>query len=188
MTATGAVGDRFGRRRVTLRGATAFGVTSTLATFPAGVETPIAAHALTSVAGATPMPSAVPPVSALFRDAPRRTVTVGARGSGSPTGAGFGPVTGGAPLGRLWWGPVFLLPPPAAPLPVVLLGPPLPPEGRGARPGGLGPPGVDAPPGPTPAVAYGLGKCAVRRRGARPRHRLRRRRRPDPDRPGIRVR
>ncbi len=75
----------------------------------------------------------------------------------------------------------------AAPLPLVL-GPPLPPENHGAPPGGLGPPRAGAPPGSTPAVAYGLEKGAVRRRGARPRRRLRGRRRPDPDRPGHRVR
>ncbi|MBC2875425.1 hypothetical protein H7K43_10195 [Streptomyces sp. TYQ1024] len=97
---------------MTLRAATAFGAASGLAAFPVGVGTPIAVRALTGVVGATTMPSAVSPVSALFRDAPRRTVTVSARGSGSPAGTALAPATGGAPLEHPWRGPVFLLPPP----------------------------------------------------------------------------
>src|SRR3990172_3843836 len=53
----GTLGDRIGRRRLLLIGASAFGVASVLAAFSASVSMLIASRALMGVAGATVAPS-----------------------------------------------------------------------------------------------------------------------------------
>lgn len=56
----GTLGDRIGRRRLLLTGATAFGTASLLAAYAPSAELLIVARALLGVAGATLMPSILP--------------------------------------------------------------------------------------------------------------------------------
>ncbi|MEU6408478.1 MFS transporter [Microbispora sp. NPDC046933] len=67
----GNIGDRHGRPRLLLVGATAFGIGSTAAAFAPNPELLIVAGGLMGVAGATLLPSALAVLSELFSD-PRR--------------------------------------------------------------------------------------------------------------------
>lgn len=131
LMAMGALGDRFGRRRLLLTGAAAFAVASVLAAYAPTAETLIAARALLGVAGATLMPSTLALLSSLFTDPAQRTFAVAVWMTCFVAGEAVGPLAGGALLQYFWWGSVFLI---AVPVMAVLLwaGPRLLPEHRAA--------------------------------------------------------
>jgi MFS transporter, DHA2 family, multidrug resistance protein len=64
----GTLGDRIGRRRLLLTGATAFGVASTLAALSTSAEMLIATRALLGVAAASLMPSTLALIRNMFVD------------------------------------------------------------------------------------------------------------------------
>src|SRR3954465_19611 len=64
----GSLGDRIGRRRLLLLGATAFGGASLLAAYAPSAELLIAARALLGIGGATLMPSTLALVRNMFPD------------------------------------------------------------------------------------------------------------------------
>jgi DHA2 family multidrug resistance protein-like MFS transporter len=114
----GTLGDRIGRRRLLLLGATAFGVMSVLAALAASAEQLIAARALLGIAGATLAPSTLSLIFSLFPDPGQRQVAIGIWITSFSAGGAIGPVLGGVLLERFWWGSVFLL---AVPVMAVLL-------------------------------------------------------------------
>ncbi|TQS40159.1 MFS transporter [Cryptosporangium phraense] len=114
----GAVSDRIGPRKLLLIGATAFGVTSTLAAYAPNPVLLIVARAVLGVAGATLAPSILALISAMFRDPKERGLAIGVWFVCFMGGTAIGPVVGGAMLAHFWWGSVFLLGVPAM---VVLL-------------------------------------------------------------------
>jgi DHA2 family multidrug resistance protein-like MFS transporter len=132
----GTLGDRIGRRRLLLLGATAFGIASVLAAFSTSAGMLIATRALLGVAGATLMPSTLALISNMFRDARQRGAAIAAWAGCLFAGSALGPVVGGLLLERFWWGSVFLL---AVPVMVALLlvAPALLPEYRDAGAGRL---------------------------------------------------
>jgi DHA2 family multidrug resistance protein-like MFS transporter len=132
----GTLGDRIGRRRLLLTGATAFGAASVLAAYAPSAELLIAARALLGVAGATLMPSTLSLVSNMFRDARQRSLAIGVWMASFMGGAAIGPVVGGVLLESFWWGSVFLLGVPAMAL-LLVAGPVLLPEYRDPRAGRL---------------------------------------------------
>src|SRR5512145_504791 len=73
----GTLGDRIGRRRLLLLGASAFGVASVLAAFSTTPAMLIAARAVLGVAGATLMPSTLSLIRNMFHDPRQRTVAIG---------------------------------------------------------------------------------------------------------------
>ena len=73
----GALGDRIGRRRLLLLGATAFGAASLLAAYADSTATLIAARAVLGVGGATLMPSTLALVRNMFHDAKQRGTAIG---------------------------------------------------------------------------------------------------------------
>jgi MFS transporter, DHA2 family, multidrug resistance protein len=125
----GTLGDRIGRRRLLLIGATAFGTASMIAAFSTSAEMLIAARALLGVAGATLAPSTLSLIRNMFLDPRQRTVAIGMWAASFSAGAAIGPLLGGVLLEYFWWGSVFLL---AVPVMVLLLvlGPVLLPEFR----------------------------------------------------------
>ena len=125
----GNLGDRFGRRRLLLIGASGFGAASVAAAFSNSAGMLIAMRALLGIAGATLAPSTLSLIRLMFADPAQRRVAVGLWIASYSIGAAIGPVVGGLLLERFWWGSVFL---PSVPVMVLLLalGPWLLPEYR----------------------------------------------------------
>jgi DHA2 family multidrug resistance protein-like MFS transporter len=134
LIAFGNIGDRHGRLRLLMIGATVFGVGSAAAAFAPGPELLIAARALTGVAGATLLPSALAVLSELFTDPRRRAQAIGIFAATFAAGFAIGPVLGGVLLERYWWGSVFLINLPVIAL-FLLFAPVLLREVRLTRPG-----------------------------------------------------
>jgi DHA2 family multidrug resistance protein-like MFS transporter len=132
----GTLGDRIGRRRLLLLGASAFGVVSVLAALATSAEQLIAARALLGIAGATLAPSTLSLISTMFPDPKQRTTAIGIWIASFSAGGAIGPVLGGVLLEWFWWGSVFLL---ALPVMVLLLvlGPWVLPEYRDPAAGRL---------------------------------------------------
>ncbi|MEU6714070.1 MFS transporter [Nonomuraea sp. NPDC046802] len=156
----GNLGDRFGRRRLLIWGAAAFGGASVLAALAPSAELLIAARALMGVTAATLMPSTMSLIRTMFADARQRSVAVSVWISSFTAGSALGPVVGGALLERFWWGSVFLLAVPVAAL-VVVLGPILLPEERAAEPGRLDPVSAGLLLAAVLALIYGLKQAAA---------------------------
>jgi MFS transporter, DHA2 family, multidrug resistance protein len=132
----GTLGDRIGRRRLLLIGATAFGTASVFAAFSTSSEMLIAARALLGVAGAALAPSTLSLIRNMFLDPDQRTFAIGVWAASFSAGAALGPLAGGLLLEFFWWGSVFLV---AVPVMVLLLvtGPRLLPEHRNPEAGRL---------------------------------------------------
>lgn len=109
LIAFGALGDRYGRLKLLMIGATLFGVASAGAAFAPSPELLIAFRALMGLAGATLLPSALAVLSELFTDARRRARAIGIFAAAFAAGFAIGPIVGGVLLERFWWGSVFLV-------------------------------------------------------------------------------
>jgi DHA2 family multidrug resistance protein-like MFS transporter len=125
----GSLGDRFGRRRVLMIGAAAFGLASVIAASAQTAEQLIAARALLGITGATIAPSTLSLISAMFRDEGERTFAISMWIMSFTVGAIIGPVLGGILIQWFWWGSVFLLALPVMVL-LLILGPRVLPEYR----------------------------------------------------------
>jgi MFS transporter, DHA2 family, multidrug resistance protein len=125
----GTLGDRIGRRRLLLLGATAFGAVSVVAAFSTSPEMLIACRALLGIAGATLAPSTLSLIFAMFSDPRQRSTAIGVWITSFSAGGAIGPVLGGVLLEHYWWGSVFLMAVPVMAL-LLVLGPRLLPEYR----------------------------------------------------------
>ncbi|MDP4503576.1 MFS transporter [Nonomuraea sp. G32] len=92
----GAIGDRIGRKRLLLIGATAFAVASALAAYAPSAGLLIVARGLLGIAGATLMPSTLSLIRTMFRDPAQRTVAISLWMTGFTGGMVIGPLVGGA--------------------------------------------------------------------------------------------
>jgi MFS transporter, DHA2 family, multidrug resistance protein len=155
----GSLGDRIGRRRLLLMGATGFAAASVLAAFSTSAAMLIAARALLGVAGATLMPSTLSLIRAMFHDPQQRTIAIGVWGASLSAGAVIGPLAGGALLEFFWWGSVFLLGVPVMAL-LLALGPRVLPEYRDPKPGRFDLPSAVLSLVAVLAVVYGLKRIA----------------------------
>ncbi len=134
LIAFGNIGDRYGRLRLLMIGATVFGVGSAGAAFASSPEVLIAFRALMGVAGATLLPSALALLSELFGDPRRRAQAIGIFAAAFAAGFAIGPIVGGALLQQFWWGSVFLINLPVIAL-FLVFAPILLREMRARRPG-----------------------------------------------------
>ncbi len=134
LVSMGSLGDRIGRKKLLLTGATAFGGLSLLAAYATSPEMLIAARALLGVAGATLMPSTLALIRNLFPDPRERSVAIGIWGAAASAGAAVGPIVGGFLLEHFWWGSVFLINLPVMAV-LVLVGVKLLPESKNPDPG-----------------------------------------------------
>jgi MFS transporter, DHA2 family, multidrug resistance protein len=132
----GTLGDRIGRRRLLLAGATLFGITSVLAAFSTSAEMLIVTRALLGIAGATLAPSTLSLIRHMFYDPGQRTVAIGVWITCYSVGGAIGPLVGGVLLEYFWWGSVFLIAVPVMAL-LLVLGPMLLPEYRDPNAGRL---------------------------------------------------
>ena len=130
----GTLGDRIGRRKLLMIGATAFAVASVVAAFSTSTTMLIAARAALGIAGATLMPSTLALISNLFADPRQRALGFGVWATMFALGMAMGPIVGGALLEHFWWGAAFLLAVPIVAL-LLLLAPLLLPEYRAPNAG-----------------------------------------------------
>lgn len=134
LIAFGNLGDRYGRRKLLMIGATIFGLGSAAAAFAPNPGLLIAARALMGIAGATLLPSALAVLSELFVDPRRRAQAIGIFAAAFAAGFAIGPVVGGVLLESFWWGSVFLINLPVIAL-FLVFAPVLLGEVRAIRPG-----------------------------------------------------
>ncbi|MHC0433589.1 MFS transporter [Streptomyces sp. O3] len=114
----GTLGDRIGRRKLLMIGATAVGITSVLAAYSDSAEQLIVTRALLGIAAATLMPSTLALIGNMFHDPYQRGRAIAVWASCFMGGTALGPVVGGTLLEYFWWGSVFLI---GVPVMVVLL-------------------------------------------------------------------
>ncbi|MFG1905362.1 MFS transporter [Kribbella sp. NPDC048928] len=134
LVSMGSLGDRIGRKRILLIGATAFGAISVLNAYANSAELMIVARALLGVAGATLMPATLALIRNLFRDPRERSLAIGIWGAAASAGMAVGPIVGGVLLENFWWGSVFLINLPVMAV-LVIVGARLLPESRNPQPG-----------------------------------------------------
>ncbi|MFF5026538.1 MFS transporter [Streptomyces collinus] len=134
LVSMGSLGDRIGRKRILLVGATAFGAISVLNAYATTPEFMILARALLGVAGATLMPATLALIRNLFHDPRERSLAVGIWGATASAGTAVGPIAGGFLLEHFWWGSVFLINLPVMAV-LVLVGIRTLPESRNPHPG-----------------------------------------------------
>lgn len=104
----GMLGDRLGRRRLTLAALTVFGVGSLWCAYAAGPASLIGARTLLGVGAAVLIPLVMSTVVVLFEPEERATATA-VISVATIIGLPAGPLVGGALLDHFWWGSVFLL-------------------------------------------------------------------------------
>jgi len=132
----GTLGDRIGRRRLLMIGATAFGLVSIMAAFSTTPEMLIMSRALMGIAGATIAPSTLSLIFNMFTDPGQRSIAIGVWITAFSAGGAIGPLVGGVLLESYWWGSVFLMALPVMAL-LLILGPRVLPEYRDAKAGQL---------------------------------------------------
>ncbi|WP_067837093.1 MFS transporter [Nocardia lijiangensis] len=155
----GTVGDRIGRRKLLVLGASAFTAASLLAAFATSPLLLIIARALLGIAGATLMPSTLALISNMFRDVGQRAMAIGVWATCMSAGMAAGPIIGGLMLASFWWGSVFLLAVPVMAL-LLITAPVLLPEYRDANAGRIDLPSVLLSLATILPVIFGIKKAA----------------------------
>ena len=108
MLTCGALGDRYGRKRLLLIGLGLFGISSAAAAAVDSAALVIAARGVMGMGAAIMIPVAFAVLAALFGPAERgRAVSLLVMGLG--VGIPLGPIIGGYLLERFWWGSIFLI-------------------------------------------------------------------------------
>jgi DHA2 family multidrug resistance protein-like MFS transporter len=134
LVAMGNLGDRFGRRRLLLIGASGFALVSVLAAFAGDAGQLVAARVLLGVFGSMIMPATISLLRTIFTDRRQRRLAVAIWATGFSAGSAIGPIVGGVLLEHFWWGSVFLIAVPLL-LPLLVLAPALIPDSRDPHPG-----------------------------------------------------
>ncbi|MFB8148121.1 MFS transporter [Microbacterium sp. NPDC056003] len=156
----GVLGDRFGRRRMLLIGATGFGIVSALAAFAPTAALLIAARAGMGVFGAMLMPSTLSLLRTVFANRDQRRLAIAIWAAGFSAGAALGPVVGGILLEHFSWGSVFLMAVPVL-VPLLVFVPLLVPESRDPRPGRIDPVSIVLSMAALVPIVYAIKELAV---------------------------
>ena len=107
LMATGALADRFGRRRIFVVGIALFGLTSLICGFAQSVPTLIVARLLQGASGGAMLICQVAVLSHQFNEGPERVRAFSAWGIILGIGLGFGPIIGGMIVAVSGWQWVF---------------------------------------------------------------------------------
>ncbi len=156
----GVLGDRFGRRRMLLIGATGFAVVSVLAAFAPTAGLLIAARAALGVFGAMLMPSTLSLLRSIFTNRDQRRLAIAIWASAFSAGSALGPAVGGFLLEHFAWGSVFLIAVPVL-VPLLIGGLWLLPESSDPNPGRIDPLGILLSMGAMIPVVYAVKEFAV---------------------------
>ena len=105
----GSTGDRIGRRKILLIGATGFTIVSALAAFAPSAGFLIAGRAVMGFFGAMLMPSTLSLIRNIFTVPGERRTAIAVWAAGFSGGAALGPIAGGFLLEHFYWGSVFLM-------------------------------------------------------------------------------
>lgn len=132
----GAVGDRWGRKRLFLLGFVLFGVASVVAATAQQPWQLIAGRVLLGVGGAMVMPSTLSLIRIIFTDDQERTLAIGIWAAVAGAGACVGPVAGGVLVEHFGWSAAFWMNVPVVVV-TVTAGVKLLPEYRAPQSGGL---------------------------------------------------
>lgn len=159
LTTMGNLGDRIGRRRLLIIGASAFGAASILSAFASSAEMLIAARALLGLGGATLAPSTLSLIRGIFLDETQRRLAIGVWTSAFIGGVSIGPIIGGLLLEHFWWGSVFLVNVPVMVL-LLIVAPLLIRESRDPEPGRFDLLGAALTPSWILPIVYGIKKMA----------------------------
>lgn len=106
---TGAIGDRFGRKKLLLIGLGLFGLGSLGAALSVSTFMLIVCRALLGLAGAMIMPSTLSILTNVFQDPKERAKAIAIWSSVFSVGAGVGPIIGGLLINAFHWSSVFFL-------------------------------------------------------------------------------
>jgi DHA2 family multidrug resistance protein-like MFS transporter len=155
----GSIGDRIGRRRILLIGATGFAIVSAAAAFATSAGQLIGARALIGVFGSMIMPATLSLIRNIFADAAERRLAIAIWAASYSGGAALGPLVGGALLEHFAWGAVFLLAVPVL-VPLLVLAPLLVPESRDPSPSPVDARSILLIIASTTAVVYGIKELA----------------------------
>lgn len=156
----GTLGDRFGRRRMLLIGASGFAAVSALAAFAPNAELLIAGRAAMGVFGAMLMPSTLSLLRSIFTDRAQRRLAIAVWASMFSAGAALGPIVGGVLLEHFGWGSVFLMAVPVL-VPLLILAPILVPESRDPKPGRIDPVSIVLSMATMVPIVYAIKEVAV---------------------------
>lgn len=137
----GVMGDRFGRRRMLMIGATGFAVVSALAAFAPTAGLLIVARAALGLFGAMLMPSTLSLLRSVFLNRDQRRLAIAVWASAFSAGSALGPIVGGFLLEHFGWGSVFLIAVPVL-IPLLIAGFWLLPESGDPNPGRIDPLGI----------------------------------------------
>lgn len=130
----GNLGDRIGRRRLLLIGATGFAAISAATAFAPSAEWLIAGRAAMALFGSMLMPSTLALTRSLFSVDSQRRLAIAVWTAGFSAGAALGPLIGGLLLTAFDWGSVFWISVPVL-IPLLILAPVLIPESSNPTPG-----------------------------------------------------
>lgn len=105
----GAIGDRFGRKKMLHIGVILFATFSTVAAFSGSAIGLIGARALMGIGGAAIFPTTLSILTNTFTDPRERAKAIGIWAGVAGLGIAIGPLGGGLLLEHFWWGSVFLV-------------------------------------------------------------------------------
>lgn len=123
---SGALGDRYGHKRVFQVGLVIFGGASLLAAFTTNPDVLILARLLKGVGAAAMMPATLALIRLTFAQERERNLAIACWAATATVGMALGPVVAGLLLEWFWWGSVFLINVPivvAAGVLITVLGP-----------------------------------------------------------------
>ncbi|MFD3706339.1 DHA2 family efflux MFS transporter permease subunit [Nocardia sp. NPDC058658] len=109
MLPAGALGDRYGRKKMLLAALMLFGVASLACAFAGSAGQLIAARVVLGIAAAAMMPLSMAVLPVLFSDPAQRQRAVTIWVTSTALGLPLGPIVGGWLLQHYWWGSVFLI-------------------------------------------------------------------------------
>ncbi|HEY5857349.1 MAG TPA: DHA2 family efflux MFS transporter permease subunit [Aldersonia sp.] len=109
MLPAGALGDRYGRKRLLLGALVLFGVASVACAYAQTSGQLVGARALLGLAAGVMMPLSMSVLPTLFPDPAERARALTVWVTSTALGLPLGPILGGWLLDHFWWGSVFLI-------------------------------------------------------------------------------